>query len=147
MSDSGGYLPIEDLDFFRDLETLCDVVREQAVRWRPFDRDTVGIQFVRSLDSVGANLVEGDGRSSDKESLHFFVIARASGREAKFWLRRARQRALLTPEMADDCVDRLVSVLRRLGTLMTSRRRRLSTVRDESAPYTTDETWADDAAF
>jgi four helix bundle protein len=134
-SESGGYTPIERLDFFSDLEALSDQVWEQVCRWDSFQKNTVGSQLVRALDSVGANLVEGDGRHSDKESLQFFSIAKASGREARYWLSRARKRELLDADQAEDFLARLESVVRRLNALITTRRRRLSQVHEESTPY------------
>jgi four helix bundle protein len=82
------YTPMEALEFFQDLVLLSDEMWRQVSDWKPFCRDKIGIQLVRAMDSVGANLVEGDGRHSDKESLHFFSIARGSARETRYWLQR-----------------------------------------------------------
>ena len=131
----GGYVPIEQLDFFVDLERLCDEVWKFVERWPPFARDSMGLQLVRAIDSAGANMVEGDARFSDKESLHFFRIARGSAREAYFWLRRAKARNLLTEDTADDIIARFLSVCRRMNKLISTRRAKLDTVKEAAALY------------
>jgi four helix bundle protein len=127
-----GYVPIEELEFFRELEELAEAVWRDVARWQNFEKNTIGTQLVRALDSVGANLVEGDGRHSDHESLHFFSIARGSAREARLWLHRAQLRGLMT---SDEHVSRLESVVRRLNALISTRRRNATRVRDAAIYY------------
>ena len=71
------YTLIESLDFFRDMEALCDIVYKEVASWPQLPMDTVGRQLVRALDSIGANIVEGDARQTPKESLRYFNIAQA----------------------------------------------------------------------
>ena len=131
-----GYIPIEDLDFFKDWEALADEVYKEVSQWTTFAKNTVGAQWVESTDSVGANLVEGDARYSDRESLHFFNIARGSARESRYWLTRAQKRELVTEYRGAELLGRLESARRRLNALITSRRERQQSVREERASYT-----------
>lgn len=94
------HIPIEDTDLLRRVETLADEIYRMARHWDSFDRDTVGKQLVRATDSVGANLVEGDGRRSDADSIRFFRYARSSAREARWWVNRVARRGI---EPADRC--------------------------------------------
>src|SRR5215469_10588496 len=87
--------PIEESQMFREFELVAEWCWRQVATWTPFAKNTMGMQIVRAADSVGANLVEGDGRYSEADALHFFVIARASARETKHWLRKAALRELL----------------------------------------------------
>jgi four helix bundle protein len=41
---------------------LSDEIYKSVVRWPAVARQTIGIQLINSIDSVGANLIEGDGR-------------------------------------------------------------------------------------
>ena len=59
---------IEDLQRFRQLELVSDSLWELVIGWPALARDTVGKQLIRAVDSVGANLVEGDGRFHHKEN-------------------------------------------------------------------------------
>jgi four helix bundle protein len=66
-----------------------------------FAKDTMGKQIVRSADSLGANIAEGDGRSSYQDNQRFVKIARGSLNETRHWLRLAYARNLLTQEQSD----------------------------------------------
>ncbi len=49
------------------------------------NRYSIGDQFIRSIDSIGANIAEGYGRYTFKERLNFIRIARGSLYEAVHW--------------------------------------------------------------
>src|SRR5690348_248812 len=93
--DESSHKPIEETPLFAAFEECSDWVWATVSSWKPFDKDTLGKQWARAIDSVGANLVEGDGRYSYADALHFFIIARASSREAELWLNRAIKRGLV----------------------------------------------------
>lgn len=90
--------------------------------WRPLAQDTVGRQWIRSTDSVGANLVEGDGRGSDRDALRFFLIARASLRESHYWMKLAADRALLHEAQIIDCEANARQIGRQLTALIKYRK-------------------------
>jgi four helix bundle protein len=46
---------------------LGEEVYSIVVEWNYFDKDTIGKQLVRSVDSIAANLSEGVGRYHYKE--------------------------------------------------------------------------------
>jgi four helix bundle protein len=116
------HVPIEQMDVFRRYVEVADWVWGKVEQWRPLARDTVGVQLVRAIDSVGANLVEGDGRHTANDALHFFVIARASAREARYWLTRAITRRLITTEEGETQLLALTSATQMLNRLIAYRR-------------------------
>ncbi|HOX79191.1 MAG TPA: four helix bundle protein [Bacteroidales bacterium] len=63
--------------------------------WSFFAKDTIGKQFVRSADSVSANISEGFGRYYYKDAKIFLYYARGSLYETKTWLRKAFDRDLI----------------------------------------------------
>jgi len=63
--------------------------------WDCFAKETIGLQLVRAVDSVAANLSEGFGRYHYKETIHFSYYSRGSLFETKTWLTKARNRNLL----------------------------------------------------
>ena len=63
--------------------------------WDCFAKDTIGLQLVRAVDSVAANLSEGFGRYHYKETIHFSYYSRGSLFETRTWLTKARNRNLL----------------------------------------------------
>lgn len=56
-------------------------------------------QLVRSITSVGANIVEAKSSSSKKEFINYFQIALKSANESKYWLAMLRE---LLPEYKND---------------------------------------------
>ena len=69
---------------------LADELHGAVVRWPEFDRDSVGLQLMRSVDSVGANIAEAAGRWSAADKRRFLLIARGSLYETEHWIDRAR---------------------------------------------------------
>ena len=116
------HLPIERMETFRRFEDVSDRVWKAVRKWDAFARDTLGKQLVRAADSVGANLVEGDGRFGTGDSLQFFVIARASARETRYWIRRAVRRDLISTEIGCELASELIAATRMPNALITYRR-------------------------
>jgi four helix bundle protein len=137
MSEREGWQSIENFEMFEQLERLSDEIWDVVLTWHSLAQDTVGKQLIRAADSIGANLVEGDGRYSFKDKLHFCYIARGSLKETRRWLQRARVRRLLTPEQAENYINRADSGLRWLNTIISQRRQWASQVREEPAEYKT----------
>jgi four helix bundle protein len=83
--------------YVRSVE-LADELRNRVLTWPSFDRWSVGIQLVRSADSIGANIAEGSGRHSSRDEMRFLLIARGSALETEHWVDRALARGLLDDE-------------------------------------------------
>ena len=83
----------ENLRVYNLSEELADFIWDIVTRWDYLPQKTVGIQLVKSADSIGANIAEGTGRGSFADNRRFARIARGSLFEAKHWLRRAYKRA------------------------------------------------------
>ncbi|MFY9235076.1 MAG: four helix bundle protein [Fimbriimonadaceae bacterium] len=116
--------PIEELDLFVLFEQVADWVWDQVEMWKPSHQATIGHQLIRAADSVGANLVEGDRRYGDADGINFFIIAKASARETRLWLRRALKRALVETDEAAQQIDKLTRATKLLNLLITYRRQR-----------------------
>ena len=86
----------QNLQVYKLSEKLADEIWNIVQNWDFFAKDTVGKQIVRSADSVGANIAEGEGRYSYQDNKRFIKIARGSLNETRHWLRRAYSRNLLT---------------------------------------------------
>lgn len=85
----------ERLEIYQLSEKLADAIWELVELWKPFARDTVGKQVVRSADSIGANIAEGYGRGTPADNRRFVRTARGSLNETQHWLRRAYKRGLI----------------------------------------------------
>ena len=82
----------ENLRVYQLSEELSDSVWFIVIRWESFARETVGKQMTRAVDSIGANIAEGEGRASYQDNRRFIKIARGSLQETQHWLRRAFRR-------------------------------------------------------
>ena len=69
--------------------------------WSYFEKDTVGKQLVRAIDSVAANLSEGFGRYHFKENKNFSYYSRGLLYEAKTWVVKAKNRDLINEKDYD----------------------------------------------
>ena len=108
-----------------------------VTRWSPVAIDTVGKQLIRAADRVGATLVEGDGRYGRADALHFFVMARASARETRYWIERAIVRSLITAQEGQAQIEAVNTATRQLNSLIRYRREqdRSNGIHDARIPY------------
>jgi len=51
-----------DLVAYQRVVEVADDLHGEAARWSSFDRWALGVQLVRSADSIGANIAEAAGR-------------------------------------------------------------------------------------
>jgi len=96
----------ENLRVYQLAEQIADLAWKVVGGWEHLAQQTVGIQFIKSADSMGANIAEGSGRGSPAEKKRFAKIARGSLFEVKHWLRRAYKRQLLSDSEVISEADR-----------------------------------------
>jgi four helix bundle protein len=84
-----------DLVAYRIARELADQLHAEAISWESFDRWSIGIQMVRAVDSIGANIAEAFGRSSTADIRRLLFIARGSAFEMEHWIDAAGSRGLL----------------------------------------------------
>lgn len=138
---------LESLEVLRLAEEVADGIWQRVSRWHNFERRTVGAQLVRAVDSIGANIAESYGRYHYGEKLQFLYYARGSVFETKYWLNRAAQRELISPEIAQQYAKQLSDTARQINAFaryLKSRRNQSDTqtkvLREHNAQYTTDAT-------
>ena len=86
---------MEDLEVLKRSMKMGESVWNIVKTWGYFEKDTIGKQFTRSVDSVAANIAEGYGRYHYRESKHFYYYSRGSLYESKIWLIKANNRGLV----------------------------------------------------
>lgn len=115
-----GKTSFENLEIYQLASRMSDAVWAIVSEWSYFERDTVGKQLVRAMDSVGANLAEGAGRGSKADNRRFVYFARGSLYETKYWLRRAHRRGLLEKEDVETLQPMLDELLPRLNAYLNA---------------------------
>ena len=102
---------IYESDVFLLSENLANFIWRIVLQWNYFERDTVGKQLVRSVDSISANIAESHGRFHYQDKKNFGYFARGSLEETKSWVRKCRERKL----MSDEELAQIETYLNELG--------------------------------
>ena len=101
---------LEDLEVYQLAESFGDEVWFVVHEWEYFAKDTLGKQLVRSADSISANIAEGYGRYHYKENKNFCYFSRGSIIETKGWLKKSKNRQLLSEEKFDLLYEKLQTI-------------------------------------
>lgn len=91
-------IALTDLDVYRLAEKLSDMIWDDYDSWPEKAQKTVGIQIIRSADSISANPAEGYGRFTAPDRKKFYRYSRGSFEETKNWLRKCTRRSLISEE-------------------------------------------------
>lgn len=98
---------LEELRVYQISMEIGEAVWGVVMDWRHLERDTLGKQWIRSADSIAANISEGYGRYSFKENKHFLYYARGSFHETRTWLTKAEARSLVSKELSESIHTKL----------------------------------------
>lgn len=81
------YIKLEDLEVYKLSRRLSSIAWDLYSKLEVQDKRIMGDQFIRSVDSVGANIAEGYRRYHYLDKIKFYYIARGSLSEAcHHWL-------------------------------------------------------------
>jgi four helix bundle protein len=101
--DKRDYIEAKGLKVYqleRQLSSMAWKIYE-PMSWQ--DKKIMGDQFITSTDSIGANIVEGNGRYHYLDKIRFYYISRASYNESIFhWLELLRERKMISQEQFDE---------------------------------------------
>ena len=112
------FLNYDDLTSYKISYELSNRVWEIVIKWDYFSKDTLGKQFVRSIDSISANIAEGFGRYHKKDKTHFYRYAFGSLLESKSWLEKTYQRNLISEKDYLDIKNSLELLPKELNILI-----------------------------
>jgi four helix bundle protein len=104
------YHKLEDLEIYQLAEELSDEIWDIVPKWDYFAKDTVGKQIVRAADSISANIAEGHVRFHFKENKNFCYFSRGSILETKSFLRKSKNRKLISEEQFTNLIRKLESI-------------------------------------
>lgn len=117
---------LENLQSYKTSAELSKLVYSLVKNWGSFDKNTVGQQFVRSADSVAANIAEGFGRYHKKDKIKFFYNARASVYESAHWAKTALERQLISEKESQEIMDSLRKLPKEINYLIKITQNNLS---------------------
>jgi four helix bundle protein len=101
---------IEDLEIYLLAEKFGDQVWALIMEWQYFVRDGFGKQLSNAVDSISANIAEGFGRYHYKENKNFCYFSRGSIIETKGWLRKAKNRGLISEIQYSDLMSQFETI-------------------------------------
>lgn len=119
-----GYKEWKDLEIFKAVEKLSEILWSEVSEWDKFAKYSVGIQLIKSVDSFAANIEEADGRYHFKEKLNFLYIARGSLKETRRWLIKAQSRGLFKKHDAEKYLKEIEDILPRFNAFISDQRKR-----------------------
>ena len=91
-------MELSEFKVYQKAMDIAEVCWNHVMKWDYFEKDTVGKQLVRAVDSIAANLSEGFGRYHYKEAKNFGYYSRGSLYETVTWLKKASNRDLISKE-------------------------------------------------
>lgn len=101
------YIPLNELEIYQLAMEISKKIWEVVSCWNYFEKDTVGKQFVRSADSIAANISEGYGRYHFGERKLFCYYSRGSLSETLTWLQKVSERDIINQTTHDELFKQL----------------------------------------
>jgi len=120
---------LEDLEIYQISMQLSDIVWNEVSKWNYFEKDTLGKQWIRAIDSVSANISEGYGRFSYVEMRHFTRIARGSLKENSTWLAKAHNRKLISTETHENLISTTNKLSIKINNFLTTLEKKITTIK------------------
>lgn len=87
---------LTDIEIYVISEEFSNHIWGIVKNWNYFEKETLGKQLVRAVDSISANIAEAYGRYHYKDRQKFGYYARGSFEETKSWLRKNYKRNLIS---------------------------------------------------
>ena len=112
------YLKLNDINSYKIAFNLSNYVWNIVIKWDYFAKKTVGDQFVRSVDSISANIAEGFGRYNKKDKIKFYRYSFGSLKESFDWNEKAKIRKLLKIEEYNYIFNELEKLPKELHALI-----------------------------
>ncbi len=95
------YLKLNNIEAYKISFNLSNYIWEIILNWNSFEKDTIGKQFIKAVDSISANIAEGFGRFSKKDKIKFYRYSYGSMYESLDWNEKANKRNLISKEQYD----------------------------------------------
>lgn len=97
------YIPLKDLKVYQLARKLSVIAWNIYSKMSFEEKKTIGDQFIRSTDSIGANIAEGYSRFHYLDKVRFYYNSRASQSEATdHWLDLLFERNKISQDIFDE---------------------------------------------
>lgn len=120
------FLKLNDIEAYKIAFKLSNQVWDIVLKWDYFAKDAVGKQFVKSVDSISANIAEGFGRYSKKDKVKFFRYSFGSLYESLDWNEKSHIRGLITEEEYSQILSELIKLPKAINSLILFTNKKLN---------------------
>ena len=120
------FLKLNDIGAYKISFELSNYLWKIIKNWSVFEKKTIGGQFIRSVDSISANIAECFGRHNKKDKIHFYRISRGSVMESLDWNEKAKIRNLLQEKEYHCIFERLKILPKEINSLIAFTNKNLS---------------------
>ncbi|HPN81143.1 MAG TPA: four helix bundle protein [bacterium] len=120
------FLKLSDISAYKISFVLSNYVWRLVVNWDYFCKETIGKQFVRSVDSISSNIAEGFGRYGKKDKIKFYYYSLGSIKESLDWNQKAKSRRIISQEQHQYIFSELDRLPREIHNLISFTRKKLN---------------------
>ena len=100
-------MKLNDLEIYKIARSLSKIAWDIYKNMKSEIRFSIGQQFIRAIDSIGANIAEGFGRFHYLDSVKFYYNARGSLWESKHWTELLNERNLISDKIHKTLSEKL----------------------------------------
>ncbi|MCX6256866.1 MAG: four helix bundle protein [Bacteroidia bacterium] len=117
--ENSNFIELKDLEVYQLSRQLSSLAWNIYCRMNFEDKKLFGDQFLRAVDSVGANIAEGYGRFYYLDKVRFYYYSRASHYEAfNYWLQLLFERGKISKEEYDTIIEKSSVLLVKLNNFV-----------------------------
>jgi four helix bundle protein len=119
--ETENFIELKNLEVYKLSRKLSTIAWEIFCRMDFMDKKHIGDQFLRSVDSVGANIAEGYGRFYYLDKVRFYYNSRASHYEAfTHWLELMLEREKISSDEFKAISDTAIKLQVKLNNFITA---------------------------
>ena len=119
--ETQNFIELKNLEVYKLSRKLSTIAWEIFCRMDFMDKKHIGDQFLRSVDSIGANIAEGYGRFYYLDKVRFYYNSRASHYEAfTHWLELMLEREKISSDEFKVISDTAMKLQVKLNNFITA---------------------------
>ena len=119
--ESPNFIELKNLEVYQLSRRLSSIAWDIFCRMNFEDKKLMGDQFLRAVDSIGANIAEGYGRFHYLDKVRFYYNSRASHYEAfNHWLELLFEREKISKVEFDSVNEIALKLQVKLNNFITS---------------------------
>jgi four helix bundle protein len=119
--ETQNFIELKNLEVYQLSRKLSTIAWKIFCRMDFMDKKHIGDQFLRSVDSIGANIAEGYGRYHYLDKVRFYYNSRASHYEAfTHWLELMFEREKISSKEFETIGETALKLQIKLNNFITS---------------------------